>query len=47
MLCWLQDKKEIKPENDFVHGSKEVPAYLVFHPRRDDQLLVVGGHTTK
>jgi hypothetical protein len=42
----MMQEKTIKPDWEFAH-PKECPSSLVFNPRRDEQLLVVGNHTSK
>lgn len=38
--------KSDKPDHEFAH-AKEVVTSLVFNPKRDDQLLVVGSHVSR
>jgi hypothetical protein len=47
LLSTVLQERGFKPEHDFVHSSKECPTCLVFHPKRDEQLLVVGSHTSR
>jgi len=42
----VMQAKSDKPDHEFAH-AKEVVTSLVFNPKRDDQLLVVGSHVSR